>query len=356
VVARAAEEALQWTGRPDAYVLPENHQPIANNDSLQLKPFGRLIMRLLTFRANEGATLGLQLSSYIVDLKASFALMEAQAPSGLPALPGDMRSFLEAGEPAWLAARKVQEFMLDSIGHGRQVGVRSQPQALYNHNEVTMLAPISNPHKMLFLGLNYAEHITETGKQATTVPTIFAKYDNSIIGPGQPIVLPKVAADHIDLEAELAIVIGKPGKSIPLDQAVNHIAGYTVINDVSARELQKSQTQWVMSKSPDTFCPMGPYLVTPDEIDDPQNLPIRSWLNGESMQNSNTSHMIFQIPFLVHHISQLMTLQPGDIISTGTPPGVGYVRKPPIYLRPGDTVRVDVEGIGSLENPVLAEE
>jgi acylpyruvate hydrolase len=266
-----------------------------------------------------------------------------------------MRAFLEAGESAWQAARMVQDFMLDSIGHGRQVGMRSQPRAMFHRDEVTILAPISNPHKMLFLGLNYAEHIAETGKQATTVPTIFAKFDNAIIGPGQPIVLPAAAAGHVDLEAELAIIIGKRGKNIPIDQALGYIAGYTVLNDVSARELQKSQTQWVMSKSPDTFCPMGPYLVTPDELGDPQDLPVRSWINDKQMQDSNTSHMIFKIPFLVHHISQLMTLQPGDIISTGTPPGVGYVRKPPIYLRPGDTVRVEVERVGTLENPVVEE-
>ncbi|MGQ9674168.1 MAG: fumarylacetoacetate hydrolase family protein [Chloroflexota bacterium] len=312
-------------------------------------------MRLLTFSAGGQSGVGLEVAGYVVDLAAGFAVLNNRAPTGLPTPPKDMRSFLEAGAPAWDAAALVNDFITDSLAHGRKVGFEGQPRTLYEKREVTILAPIANPHKMLFLGLNYADHAAETGKAITSVPTIFAKFDNAIIGPGEPIVLPKAAPDHVDLEAELAVVIGRPAKHVAIEDAFSYVAGYTVINDVSARDLQGQQTQWVMGKTPDTFAPMGPHIVTAEEVPDPHSLAVRSWLNGQLMQDSNTSNLIFNIPFLVHHISQFVTLVPGDIIATGTPPGVGYVRKPPIYLRPGDVVRVEVEGVGVLENPVVAE-
>lgn len=312
-------------------------------------------MRLLTFAVDGRVGVGLEIGGYVVDLAAGFAVLESQAPTGLPAPPTDMRSFLEAGDRAIQAASLVSEFMLDSLAHGRMVGFAGEPRTLYETHEVEMLAPIANPHKMLFLGLNYSEHAAETGKMMTSVPTVFAKFDNTIIGPGQPIVLPRAAPDHVDLEAELAVIIGRPAKHVPLNEALRYVAGYTVINDVSARDLQGQQTQWVMGKTPDTFCPMGPYLVTADDVADPHSLAIRSWLNGRLMQDSNTRNLIFNVPYLVHYFSQFVTLAPGDVIATGTPPGVGYVRRPPVYLRPGDVVRIEIEDVGVLENPVIAE-
>lgn len=313
-------------------------------------------MRLLSFAVDNRGGVGLEIGGYIVDLAVGFAVLEAETPTGLPAPPRDMRSFLEAGEVAMRAAASVNDFILDSLAHGRKVGFAGRPRTLYEREEVTILAPIANPHKMLFLGLNYAEHAVETGNALPTVPTVFAKFDNAIVGPGQAIVLPRGAPDHVDLEVELAVVIGRRAKHIRLDEAFRYVAGYTVVNDVSARDLQGQQTQWVMGKTPDTFAPMGPYLVTTDEVLDPHSLNIRSYINGKPMQDSNTRNLIFKIPYLVHYFSQLITLMPGDIIATGTPPGVGYVRKPPVYLRPGDIVRVEVEGVGALENPVIAEE
>ncbi len=312
-------------------------------------------MRLLTFAVDGRSGVGFEIGGYVVDLAAGFAVLESQGQTGLPAPPTDMRSFLEAGNQAIEAAAIVSEFMLDSLAHGRRVGFAGQPRTLYERHEVEILAPITNPHKMLFLGLNYSEHAAETGKMVAKVPTVFAKFDNSIIGPGKPIVLPKAAPDHVDLEAELAVIIGRRAKRVAQDEALKYVAGYTVINDVSARDLQGQQTQWVMGKTPDTFCPMGPYLVTVDEVPDPHSLAIRSWLNDQPMQDSNTRSQIFNIPYLIHYFSEFMTLLPGDVIATGTPPGVGYVRRPPVYLRPGDVVRIEVEGIGVLENPVVAE-
>lgn len=312
-------------------------------------------MRLLTFAADGRSMVGLDVGGYVVDLAAGFAVMESQAGTGLPMPPNEMRAFLEAGDAAMNAAAAVHDFFLDSLAHGRKVGFAGQPRTMYERQQVRLLAPIGNPHKMLFLGVNYAEHSTETNIAMAKVPTVFAKYDNAIIGPGQPIVLPRFAPDHVDLEAELAVVIGRPGKHIPESEAMDYVAGYTVINDVSARDLQGQQSQWIMGKTPDTFAPMGPYLVTTDEVPDPDVLAIRSWINDQPMQDSNTDKLIFKIPFLIHHVSQIMTLAPGDIISTGTPSGVGYVRRPPVYLRPGDVVRIEVEGVGLLENPVVAE-
>lgn len=312
-------------------------------------------MRLLTFAADGRSGVGIEIAGYVVDLAAGFAVLNNRAPTGLPKPPTDMRSFLEAGAPALNAAALVSDFVTDSLAHGRKVGFEGHPRTLYERREVKILAPIANPHKMIFLGLNYADHAAETGIAATPVPTVFAKFDNAIIGPGEPIILPKAAPDHVDLEAELAVVIGSRAKHVALEEAFGYVVGYTVVNDVSARDLQGQQTQWVMGKTPDTFAPMGPYIVTADDVPDPHTLAVRSWLNGQPMQDSNTRNLIFNIPYLVHHFSQFITLMPGDIIATGTPPGVGYVRKPPVYLRPGDVVRIEVEGVGVLENPVVAE-
>ena len=186
------------------------------------------------------------------------------------------------------------------------------------------------------------------------VPTIFNKFTNVVIGPGAPIVLPRVSAKP-DYEAEFAFVIGRGGRYIPAARAMEHVFGYTIVNDVSARDFQMQTSQWTMGKTFDTFAPMGPVIVTADEIEDPHKLAISLTLNGELMQDSNTSNLIFGVPQLIAFLSSAMTLEPGDIISTGTPAGVGFARKPPRWLMPGDEVAVQVEGIGRLVNPVVAE-
>lgn len=219
---------------------------------------------------------------------------------------------------------------------------------------VRLLAPITKPEKILCVGLNYRDHAIESNMAIPEVPTIFSKFANCIIGPGDNIVLPKIAKTP-DYEAEFALVIGKAGKNIAEADWADHVFGYMNLHDVSARDLQLITSQWLMGKSIDTFCPIGPYLVTADEIADPHNLSVKITVSGEVLQNSNTSELIFKLPKIISYVSQVMTLKPGDIITTGTPAGVGFARKPPRLLRDGDVCVVEVEGLGKLTNPVVLE-
>lgn len=222
--------------------------------------------------------------------------------------------------------------------------------------EGRLLAPIPMPGKVICIGLNYRDHAEESGQPIPTEPVCFSKFSSAVTGPDAQIILPRVA-HKVDYEAELVVVIGKKGKNIPREQAMEHVAGYTVGHDVSARDWQIGRPggQWLMGKTPDTFAPMGPHLVTKDEVADPHKLQIQFRLNGETLQNSNTKELIFRIDELVAHLSQLITLEPGDVIFTGTPPGVGAARKPPIFMKGGDVAEVEIEGLGILKNPVVAE-
>ena len=217
-----------------------------------------------------------------------------------------------------------------------------------------LLAPIPRPPKIICVGLNYRDHAIESKMEIPKVPTIFAKFTTAVIGPGEAIVLPKNSAKP-DYEAELAFVIGKGGRSIPKERWQEHVFGYTNLNDVSARDYQMATTQWMMGKTFDTFAPFGPAIVTADEVPDPHALDIQMIINGEVLQNSNTSQLIFRIPELIEYLSSVFTLEPGDIVSTGTPSGVGFSRTPPRWLRPGDDVVVKISGLGELRNPVRAE-
>lgn len=218
-------------------------------------------------------------------------------------------------------------------------------------DEIDFLPPIARPGKILCVGLNYRDHVLEGGREIPENPTIFIKASSAVIGHEQPIELPQ-HSPMVDLEAELAVVIGKTAKNVSAEHAFDYIAGYTILNDVSERDYQNRTSQWTMGKSCDTFAPMGPVLVTQNEIPDPHTLEISSSLNGFEMQHSNTKHLIFTVPFLIEYISAIMTLEPGDIISTGTPGGVGVFRDPPIFLKSGDRVEISVEKIGTLCNPV----
>jgi 2-keto-4-pentenoate hydratase/2-oxohepta-3-ene-1,7-dioic acid hydratase in catechol pathway len=221
-------------------------------------------------------------------------------------------------------------------------------------SSVRLLAPIPRPPKLLCIGLNYRDHAAETNVPVPSVPTVFAKFPTAIIGPGDSIVLPK-SSSQPDYEAEFAFVIGKGGRHIPAERWAEHVFGYTMLNDVSARDYQKAVSQWTMGKNFDTFAPMGPYLVTRDEIADPHALDISLTLNGELMQSSNTRNLVFGVPDLIAFLSSVLTLEPGDVVSTGTPAGVGFVRRPPRYLQSGDETVVRVQGLGELRNPVAAE-
>ena len=221
-------------------------------------------------------------------------------------------------------------------------------------SSVKLLAPIPTPRKLICVGLNYLDHAKETGAELPKVPTIFNKFATSVIGPGDNIVLPKVSKQP-DYEAELAFVIGRGGRRIQAENWADHVFGYTIVNDISARDYQKATSQWLMGKTFDTFAPMGPWIVTADEVPDPHNLKIQLTLNGRTMQDSNTSELIFKIPELIAFLSSVFTLEPGDIVSTGTPAGVGFSRNPPVYLQPGDETIVTIERLGELRNPVVAE-
>jgi 2-keto-4-pentenoate hydratase/2-oxohepta-3-ene-1,7-dioic acid hydratase in catechol pathway len=221
-------------------------------------------------------------------------------------------------------------------------------------NQVKRLAPIPRPPKVICIGLNYRDHAAEAKMAMPEVPTVFSKFSSAVIAPGDPIVLPKNSTKP-DYEAEFVIVIGKGGRHIPEDRWREHVFGYTMMNDVSARDFQMATSQWMMGKTFDSFAPLGPVIVTADEIPDPHKLAISMTVSGETLQSSNTSEMIFQVPKLIAFLSSVFTLEPGDIIATGTPAGVGFARKPPRWLKPGDECVVRVEGIGGLVNPVISE-
>ncbi len=220
---------------------------------------------------------------------------------------------------------------------------------------VKLCAPIPKPRKLICVGLNYLDHAKESGAEIPKVPTIFNKFATAVIAPGDNIVLPKLS-NAPDYEGEFAFVIGRGGRHIAAENWAQHVFGYTIVNDVSARDYQRATTQWLMGKTFDTFAPMGPWIVTADEIADPHQLDIKTEINGEVLQNSNTRELIFRIPDLIAFLSGVFTLEAGDIVSTGTPSGVGFARTPPRWLRPGDQVVVSISGIGELRSPVIAEQ
>ena len=225
--------------------------------------------------------------------------------------------------------------------------------ARFSLQDVRLHAPISNPPRIFAVGLNYRDHAMESGLEIPRFPVVFFKMTSAIIGPEESIVIPPETQEP-DYEAELAVVIGKGGYRIAAGSAMDYVYGYTILNDVSARDIQFSTSQWSLSKSLPTFCPMGPAIVTREEIADPHQLQIQLSIHDEMLQNSNTSELIFSIPDLIAYISSLTPLLPGDVISTGTPSGVGFARKPKRWLRDGDQVTVSIEGLGSLRNPVCA--
>jgi 2-keto-4-pentenoate hydratase/2-oxohepta-3-ene-1,7-dioic acid hydratase in catechol pathway len=252
-------------------------------------------------------------------------------------LPSSMKQLLALGDEGLAGARAAAE-----------KGVAIDPAG------VKLLAPIANPQKVICIGLNYADHAAESGVDPPPEPVVFCKFPSAVCAHGDAIVLPGISA-KVDYEAELVAVIGIGGRDIPAEQALSHIAGYTCGHDVSARDwqLEKPGGQWLLGKTFDTFAPFGPELVTADEIDDPGRLDIALRLNGKTMQDSNTRQLIFGLPKLVQYISSVCTLLPGDVIFTGTPPGVGAARKPPVFLKAGDEVEVEIEAIGTLRNPVV---
>ncbi len=284
-------------------------------------------MHLVTFEHQQKKRVGVRANGAIVDLN--------KADSNIPP---DMKSFLGGGPDNFDAAAKVIE-----KGDG------------VIETDVKILAPISNPEKIICIGLNYADHAAESGMPIPDEPIVFSKYASSIIGQGDEIRAPS-ASSQVDYEVELVVVIGKAGRNISEPQARSHIAGYMVGHDVSARDyqLEKPGGQWMLGKTFDTFAPIGPDLVTGDEVPDPHSLDIRCILNNQTVQDSNTKQLIFNVDQLVAYLSHVFTLTPGDLIFTGTPPGVGMAREPQLWLKEGDLVTCEIEGLGSLHNPVVA--
>ncbi len=257
-----------------------------------------------------------------------------------PEMPATVRELLESG-PDW--QRRAWAALPNGV-------VRHDPA------NVTLLAPVPDARKIVCIGLNYRDHAAESGVPVPTEPILFSKYSTTLIGHGAAIVLPAVSQE-VDYEAELVVVIGRKGRHIPRQRALEYVGGYAVGHDVSARDwqLNKPGKQWMAGKSFDTFAPVGPELVTPDDVGDPHNLGIRLRLNGQTMQDSSTSQLVFGVDQLIAYLSQVFTLEPGDLIFTGTPPGVGMARKPPVWLKPGDTVEVEIDRLGMLKNTVIAE-
>ena len=239
------------------------------------------------------------------------------------------------------------------LASGAHAPERSQDPANYVAFE-RILAPIAHPPKLLCIGLNYRDHAIESNMELPKTPVVFTKFSNSIVGPGDTVVLPAASAQP-DYEAELAIVIGKRGRNIAATDWREYVFGYTIINDVSARDIQLATSQWSLGKSFDTFCPMGPAIVSLDEIGDPHALSIQLSIDGVLLQDSNTDQLVFDTSYLVAYLSSIMTLTPGDIISTGTPAGVGLGRTPKRWIQPGETMSITIQNIGTLTNPTAAE-
>lgn len=221
-------------------------------------------------------------------------------------------------------------------------------------SKVKLLAPIPRPPKVICIGLNYRDHAIESNMPIPTIPVVFNKFSNTVIAPGENVVIPS-NTEKPDFEAELAFVMGNCPRHVSKEDAMKFVFGYTIVNDVSARDFQLQTSQWLVGKTFPTFCPMGPWIVTADEIADPHNLRIGLRIDGETVQDSSTKELIFGIPELIAHLASIIDFEPGDVVSTGTPPGVGMGRKPPRWLKPGETMTVFIEGIGELTNPCVAE-
>ncbi len=316
-------------------------------------------MRLVTYQHEGQSRIGAQLDEQIIDLNRAYqaSLYRANDTGELAVadlrVPTDMISLLRGGDTSLRAAQQALIFVRRQLeGNGNTL---NQQGIVYAIDSVSLLQPVLRPGKVICLGLNYRDHAAEAGMAIPTYPVLFHKVAGSLIGHNQPIVIPRTSS-KIDYEGELAIIIGRRGKYIAEDEALSYVAGYTVANDISARDLQFRTSQWTTGKMLDTFGPLGPALVTRDEAPHPNALHIQTTLNGQVMQDGNTADMIFHVPYIVGYISEIVTLEPGDVILTGTPAGIGNTRTPPVFMKPGDTISVEIEQLGKLINPLVAEE
>jgi acylpyruvate hydrolase len=297
-------------------------------------------MKLVRFSTNgQSPRLGALQGDRIADLQASLAAaltrrgVTRSAEIAAALVPNSARGFMEGGSAAEEAIAGIKEWVTVPASSAR------------------LHAPIDDPGKFICIGLNYRDHAEEANQPIPKEPPIFAKWSNAILDPGEPILRPR-GSSMLDWEVELGVVIGRTARFVPKERALDYVWGYTIINDVSARDFQFIGSQWMAGKIPETFAPVGPYIADRTEIPDPHVLELKLWVNDKQMQSGNTKTFIFDVRYLVSYLSNLITLSPGDLIATGTPPGVGFARKPPVFLQPGDTCRLEITGLGQIENGV----
>ncbi|MEW9672067.1 fumarylacetoacetate hydrolase family protein [Ammoniphilus sp. 3BR4] len=307
-------------------------------------------MHLVTYLHAGESRIGAVVDQQVVDLNYAYrALLDSKGslrakPISDAFIPTNMVEFLQGGDESLSYAKEAIEFVLNSSN------TFSYP-IFHACLDVKLQAPLLNPGKMICVGHNYREHILEMGRELPTIPVVFAKFSNTILGPQDDIPFFPIS-DQLDYEAEFAFVIGKRARNVSKEQALDYVAGYTIVNDVTYRDLQRRTIEWLQGKTVEGTAPMGPWLVTTDEITNPSGLEVVLTVNGEERQRSNTENLVFTVPYLVEFLSTLMTLEPGDIILTGTPGGVGVARNPQVFLKDGDVVRIEIDRIGALENKV----
>jgi acylpyruvate hydrolase len=312
-------------------------------------------MRIVTFIAERsgsdphtlraGALLG---SEYIFDFQAAISRNANTAGRIAPRATNYLNWFDLDGE---LLPQAFDSY--EQIAGSESSGGTSQDNILIPRCQARLVAPVPRPGKLICIGLNYRDHAAESNMKIPEKPVVFSKFTTSVIAPCEPVVLPE-ASQQVDYEAELAVVIGRRTKNVKAADALHHVLGYTMVNDVSARDFQFADGQWQRGKSCDTFCPMGPAVVTADEVGNPHKLAIKLRLNGNTMQDSNTDQLIFGVPQLIEFLSETITLEPGDVIATGTPAGVGFARKPPVFIHASDVMEVEIEKLGVLRSPVIS--
>lgn len=308
-------------------------------------------MKLITFTKNGFSRIGaVTEENKVVDLNYAYqAQLKSEGKYRYKEIaeafvPATMEAFLQGGKESIEIAKKAVEYALsnpNSFDH----------TLIWNKDDVKVEAPVPNPGKMLCVGHNYREHILEMGRELPSHPVVFAKFANTVIGPEDDIPYYPIS-EQLDYEAEFAFVIGKRARNVSEEDALDYVAGYTIVNDVTYRDIQRRTLQWLQGKTIDGSAPMGPWLVTCDELTNPHELEISLTVNGEERQRSNTANLVFNVNKMVSFLSGLMTLEPGDVVLTGTPGGVGFARDPQVFLKDGDVVRIEVDKVGVLENKV----
>ena len=311
-------------------------------------------MKLLSIKSEAGARAAILMGEDVLDVTGFCKLIEESSEidsTSLPPIEGVYRDAIDL----YLCGMERLKALVSRVENDSELADKSKANGVLRPlASVELNPPVTAPGKILAVGLNYAAHAAEQNIEPPASPLVFTKCVTSLSSPCDPIRLPHIS-DMVDYEAELAFVIGREAKSVSAANALDYVAGYMIMNDVSARDLQRNEHQWTRAKGLDTFAPCGPWIVTGDEIEDPQSLSIKLWVNGELRQNSDTGDMIFKIPELIEFISQDLTLRTGDIITTGTPSGVGVYLKPPVFLKAGDHIEIEIGRIGRIEHRVVAQ-